>query len=108
MDMTSLFIPRGNDVVVTARFPEISDGTGMSSEFWYKPDKTTPDTDPAVLSFSATIIADPDNAGATMSKYNIPSTDTAVPGSFWWRVDVIDVAAKRRTANCGTLLVEAV
>jgi hypothetical protein len=45
MDTTALFVPLGNDITVTARFPEISDGTGMSSQFWVKPDKTTPDTE---------------------------------------------------------------
>jgi hypothetical protein len=60
MDTTSLMIPRGNDVVVTARFPEIATGTGMSSQFWYKNDKTTPDSDPSVLMVQSTVVSDPD------------------------------------------------
>jgi hypothetical protein len=108
MDMTALFFPQGNDVVVTAQFPGISDGTGMSSEFWYKTDKTTPDTDPTSLSFESTVIPDPENAGQTMSQFSIPATDNDEAGAFWWRVDVIDVNSHRRTASCGTLLVEAV
>jgi hypothetical protein len=108
MDQTSLFIPRGNDVTVTARFPDISDGTGMSSEFWVKPAKTTPDSDPSVSTYTSTVVADPDNAGATMAQFDIPSTETALAGALWWRVDVIDTLSHRRTANSGPLLVESV
>jgi hypothetical protein len=108
MDTTTLFIPRGNDVIVTARFPEIDDGTGMNSEFWYKPNKTTLDTDSAVSMFTSAVVDDPDNAGSTMSTFSIPAEDNEATGVFWWRVDVIDVNSKRRTADCGPLLVEAV
>jgi hypothetical protein len=108
MDTTSLMIPRGNDVVVTARFPEIATGTGMSSQFWYKNDKTTPDSDPSVLMVQSTVVSDPDFPGATKSTFALTAANNAATGAFWWRVDVIDTSNKRRTANCGTLLVEAV
>lgn len=108
MDMTTLFFPQGNDIIVTARFPEIPDGTGLSSRFLRKPDKTTPDSDPAVKMYTSTIISDTGNPGQTMSQYNIPAADNGVPGAQWWRVDVIDAANKKRTANSGPLLVEAV
>jgi len=108
MDQSMLVFPKGNDVVVTARFPDISDGTGITAEFYTKPDRTTDDSDPAVSVYSSDVVDDPDFPGATMSNFSIPRTDTGVTGSFWWRVDCIDVTAKRRTANCGPLLVEAV
>jgi hypothetical protein len=108
MDMMTLFVPRGNDIVVTARFPGIADGTGMNSEFWYKNDRTTPDNDPSVITFTSPVVADPANAGSTMSQFSIPATDNAVPGAFWWRVDIMDVLNKRRTVNSGPLLVESV
>lgn len=108
MDMTALFIPQGNDVIVTARFPEISDGTGINSEFWYKPDKTVPDNDPSVITYEAEVVPDPDFDGQTMSQFSIPAADNEVAGAHWWRVDLIDVGNNRRTANCGTYLVEAV
>lgn len=108
MDQTLLVFPKGNDVVVTARFPDISDGTGMTAKFYSKPDRGTADTDPSVHVYSATIVGDPDFPGATMSSFSIPHTDTTATGSFWWRVDCIDSLTHRRTASCGPLLVEAV
>jgi hypothetical protein len=108
MDMLALFFPQNNDVVVTAQFPDISDGTGMSSEFYYKLSSTTPDSDPSTLVFTSSVNADPDNVGATMAQFTIPAADNGLPAAYWWRVDVIDTFNNRRTASCGTLLVEAV
>lgn len=108
MDMLALFFPQGNDVVVTARYAEISDGTGMTAKFYIKPDKTTPDTDPSVTAYTSTVVADPSNTGSTLSQFNIPSVNNQVTGAFWWRVDVTDPFNKRRTANQGPLIVEAV
>jgi hypothetical protein len=108
MDMIALFFRQGNDIVVTARYAEISSGAGMTARFYTKPDKTTPDNDPAVTVYQSTVIADPDNIGSTLSQFNIPSADTQDTGAFWWRVDVTDALNKRRTANQGPLLVEAV
>lgn len=108
MDQTTLFIPLGNDITVTARFPEISDGTGMISEFWIKPSKMTPDTDPAVSTYTSPIGADPDNVGATMAQFSIPSTDNDLAGALWWRVDVVDSVSHRQTANAGPYMVETV
>jgi len=108
MDQTGLVFPRGNDVVVTAQFPDISDGTGMISEFYTKPSRATPDTDPSVQVYESDIVKDTDNAGQTLAQFDIPAGDTGVTGAFWWRVDCVDVLNKRRTANCGPLLVEAV
>jgi hypothetical protein len=108
MDQTGLVFPRGNDIVVTARFPEISDGTGMESEFYTKPNRATPDDDPSVQIYDSEVVSDPDNPGATIAQFDVPSTDTGVTGAYWWRVDCVDTTGKRRTANCGPLLVEAV
>jgi hypothetical protein len=98
MDGQVLIFPQGNDIVVTARFPGISDGTGAQSEF----------SDPTTMVYTSAIIDDPDNPGQTMSTFEIPREDVAVTGAFWWRVDCIDTLSSRRTASCGTLLVEAV
>jgi len=108
MNMTALFFPQGNDIVVTAKFPEITDGTGVTAEFWYKPDKTTPDSDPANTTFTSSVTLGSDEIW--FSQFSIPAADNAVPGAFWWRVDCIDSTGKRRTPDgaCGTLLVEAV
>ncbi len=108
MDQTGLVFRRGNDIVVTARFPEISDGTGMTAEFYNKPNREAEDDDPAVLVYDSGVDVDPANPGATLAQFDIPSTDTGTAGARWWRVDCIDTAGKRRTAECGTLLVEAV
>ena len=110
MDTTGLVFPRGNDVVVTARFPDISDGTGMVSELYTKPSRETPDNDPAVKVYDSDVVNDPDNPGATISHFDVPSEDTGVTGAVWWRVDCVDVLGNRRTPEgaCGTLLVEAV
>jgi hypothetical protein len=108
MDTTVLFFPRGNDIIVTARFPDISDGTGVTAEFYYKDNRVTADTDPSTMTYSSSVRPDPGNPGATMSVFTIPGTDNDDPGAFWWRVDVIDALLSRRTASCGTLLVEAV
>lgn len=106
MDMTALFFPQNNDIVVTARFPEITDGTGVTTEFWYKDNKTTPDSDPTSVSYQSILARGTDDVW--YAQFNIPATDNEVTGAFWWRVDAIDTLNRRMTANCGTLLVEAV
>jgi hypothetical protein len=103
-----LFFPAGNDVQVTVRYPSISDGTGCQSEFYYKADRTTSDTDPSTVVFTSLVIADPDNTGATMSTFTIDSSDNAMSGAYWWRVDFLDAADSRTTVGFGTLIVEAV
>jgi hypothetical protein len=108
MDMTALFFKRGDDIVVTARYPEIPDGTGMTATFYIKDDKTVSDTDPSVLTYDSDIIDDPDNSGATLSHFNIPSEDTQAADSLWWKIRVFDPFSNVRTANQGPLLIEAV
>jgi hypothetical protein len=106
--MNGLVFPRGNDIVVTARFPTISDGTGMSAEFYYKADRTTADDDPSVQVYESAVTPDPDNEGATLATFEVDAADNASTGSYWWRVDVLDSSGHRRTADCGPLLVDAV
>lgn len=106
MDMTALFFPQNNDIVVTAKFPDIIDGTGITAEFWYKYDKTTPDDDPSTSTYTSAMSQGDDQVW--YAEFPIPADDNAVAGAFWWRVDAVDSFNKRRTANCGTLLVEAV
>ena len=108
MDMIALFFKQGNDIIVTARYPDISSGTGMSAKFFFKDDKTTSDTDPSVKVYTSTVIADPDNIVSTMSKFTIPRADTGVPGAYWWKVNLTDAPGSIRTASQGPLLVEAV
>lgn len=108
MDMLALFFKSGDDVVVTARYPDISDGTGMTATLYIKDDKTTPDTDSSVLTYDSDVVADPDNAGQTMSQFDISSADTQATGAFWWKVKVFDPFSNGRTANQGTLIIEAV
>jgi hypothetical protein len=106
LPLTALFFPVNNDVVVTAQFPQITDGTGMTSNFWYKDSKTIPDTDPTSVSYPSDIIQN--EVGVWFAQFSIPAANNAIAGAFWWRVDAIDVENKCRTAACGTLLVEAV
>ena len=108
MDMAALFFKRGDDVVVTARYPTISDGTGMTSTFYIKDDKMMSDTDSSVLTYDSDVIDDPDNTGATLSQFKIPSEDTQASDSLWWKVRVFDAVGNVRTANQGPLLIEAV
>lgn len=108
MDSTVIYFPQAKDVVVTARFPTISDGTGSTSEFYYKDSRYTADTDPATQVYTSDITDDPDNPGATFAQFTIPADDNLVTGAFWYRVDCIDSLDTRRMAACGTLLVEAV
>jgi hypothetical protein len=108
MDMIALFFKRGDDIVVTARYAEISDGSGMTATFYIKSDKTTLDTDPSVLTYDSNVVADPNNTGATMSTFDIPSTDTQDTGAWWWKVRIFDQFNNVRTANQGPLLIEAV
>jgi hypothetical protein len=108
MDMVALFFKQGDDIVVTARYAEISSGTGMSAMFYIKDDKTTADTDPSVKTYNSGVMADPDNAGATLSMFTIPSTDTQLTGAWWWKVRVSDPFNHVRTASQGPLLIEAV
>jgi hypothetical protein len=103
-----LYFPAGNDVQVTVRYPNISSGTGSQSEFYYKADRTTSDTDLSTVVFTSPVIADPDNAGATMSQFTIDSADNAMAGAYWWRVDFVDSTGLRTTVGFGTLIVEAV
>jgi hypothetical protein len=108
MDIQVLVFPQRNDVLVTARFPDIADGTGIMAELYSKPDRMTPDDDPGVLVYSAALEPDPDNPGQTMAVFTVPEADTQVPRSDWWHVDAVDVNDKRRTAAYGPLWVEAV
>jgi hypothetical protein len=103
-----LFFPAGNDVQVTVRYPNIPDGTGCQSEFYYKADRTTSDTDPSTVVFTSLVVVDPDNTGATMSTFTIDSADNAMAGAYWWRIDFLDAADSRTTVGFGTLIVEAV
>jgi hypothetical protein len=106
MDMTALFFDLNNDIVVTAKFPEITDGTGITAEFYYKDSQTTPDDDPDTLVYQSGVTLGDD--GVWFSTFEIPATDNDEAGAFWWRVDAVDVDNKRRTAQRGTLLVESV
>lgn len=108
MDMLALFFKQGDDIVVTARYPGITDGSGMTATFYVKDDKTVPDTDTDVMTYDSNVVADPDNLGATLSQFKIPSEDTQMPGSMWWKVRVFDPFGNVRTANQGPLLIEAV
>jgi hypothetical protein len=108
MDMVALFFKQGDDIVVTARYAQIPDGTGMTASFYIKDDKTTSDIDPSVLVYDSDVVADPENAGATLSKFTIPSEDTQVTGAWWWKIRVFDPFSNVRTANQGPLLIEAV
>lgn len=108
MDMLALFFKCGDDIVVTARYAEISDGTGMTATFYIKGDKTTPDNDPSVMTYDSNVVADPDNVGATISHFDIPSEDTQGTGARWWKVRVFDPFSNVRTANQGPLIIEAV
>ena len=103
-----MYFPVGNDITVTVQYPNISDGTGYQTEFYYKDDRTTPDDDPASIAYAVALVADPVNVGATMSTIQIPSTDNDLPGAYWWRVDLLDPEDLRTTIGFGTLLVEAV
>ena len=108
LQMPNLLLQQSKDVLITARFPDMSDGTGMTSTFYIKYDRITPDTDPSVQSYSSSIINDPDNAGATMSQYIIPAADTGMTGVYWWRVDRTDATGKIKTWNYGPLIIQAV
>lgn len=108
MEMLALFFKQGDDIVVTARFAEIPNGTGMTATFYIKSDKMVEDTDPTVHKYDSTVVADPDNLGATLSRFTIPSEDTQVTGAWWWKVRVFDPFSNVRTANQGPLLIEAV
>jgi hypothetical protein len=103
-----LYFPVGNDVTVVVQYPNIADGTGTQSEFYYKQNRATSDTDPTTVVYASPVVADPDNAGATMSRFIIDSEDNSVAGAFWWRIDFVDTSSSRTTVGFGTLLVEAV
>jgi hypothetical protein len=106
MDMTALFFPQNNDVTVTAKFPEITTGAGISTKFWYKDNRYTADSDPSSHSYNGTALTQGTD-GLWFTQFSIPSVNNSVAGAFWWRVDATDTLSKVRTANCGTLLVEA-
>lgn len=109
MDTQVLVFPQNNDVIVLAHYgPEITDSTGVTAKFYYKDNRYTPDSDPSVHTYSATLVADPDYPGQFMSTFNIPASQNGVPSTYWWKVNVTDAFNKTRTAKCGTLLVEAV
>jgi hypothetical protein len=106
--MLVLYFPQGNDITVNVYYPGISDGTGSSSEFYYKTDRETSDADVTTKKYTAPIVANPDSPGECMSTFKIPSADNGVAGALWWRIDTVDAFADRSTVGYGTLLVEAV
>lgn len=103
-----LYFPCGNDVTVTVRYPGVADGTGAQSEFYYKADRKTSDTDPSTTVYASPVVDDPDNAGATMSRFIIDDGDNSNAGAFWWRIDFVGPDDARTTVGYGTLMVEAV
>jgi hypothetical protein len=103
-----LYFPVNNDVTVVVQYPNIPDGTGMQSEFYYKQDRMTSDTDPSTVVYASPVVADPDNTGATMSQFTVDASDNSVSGAFWWKIDFLDASDNRTTVGFGTLLVEAV
>jgi hypothetical protein len=108
VQQTVLFFPAGNDVQVVVQYPSIASGTGAQSEFYYKIDRTIPDTDPTTVVYTSPVVADPDNVGATMSTFVVDSADNSVSGAFWWKIDYVDSTDLRTTVGFGTLIVEAV
>jgi hypothetical protein len=108
VQQTVLYFPVNNDVIVTVQYPTIGSGTGCQSEFYYKADRTTPDTDPSTVSYAAPVDNDPGNPGATMSQFTILASDNAESGAYWWRIDFLDASANRTSVGFGTLIVEAV
>jgi len=105
----TMYFPQGNDIQVTAHYPGIPSGTvNGKSEFYYKTDRTTPDSDPSTKVYTANIVDDPNNQAATMSQFLIPAADNGTAGAMWWRIDAIDQYNNRSTVGFGTLLVEAV
>jgi hypothetical protein len=108
-EMMVLTFPRGNDVIVTARFGDtLTDATGMTSKFWRKDERTLPDSDASAKSYTANIVADPDNPGQFKAEFTVPHADNAVVGITWWRIDALSASGNIRTARCGPLNVEAV
>jgi hypothetical protein len=103
-----LYFPVNNDVTVIVQYPNIADGTGAQSEFYYKQNRAVPDTDPTTVVYASPVVDDPDNPGATMSRIIIDSEDNSTSGAFWWRIDYVDAGDLRTTVGFGTLLVEAV
>src|SRR5215831_12700497 len=95
VQQTVLYFPVNNDVNVLVQYPSISDGTGCQSEFYYKADRSTPDTDPSTVSYAVPVDPDPNNAGVTMSQFTIDATDNAESGAYWWRVDFVDASGSR-------------
>lgn len=107
MDTQVLVFPQNNDVTVLSHFgPEITDATGLTSTFYYKDNRYTDDADATV--YETDVVPDPSYPGQFMAQFDIPASQNQVPNTYWWRVDVTDVANINRTAKCGTLLVEAV
>lgn len=108
MPLTPLFFPSGKDATVTATFPEISDGTGMTSTYWWKSSREVLDTDPSALSYQSSVTGDPSNVAQTLAQFQIPGADVANAGVYWWRVDVTDTVGHTQTAADGPMLIQAV
>lgn len=108
VQQTVLYFPVNNDVSVLVQYPSISDGTGCQSEFYYKADRTTSDTDPSTVSYAVPVNDDPANPGACMSHFTILAADNAESGAYWWRIDFLDASGNRTSVGFGTLMVEAV
>lgn len=104
-DLQELSFPQRNDVVVTAVFTNVTDGTGATSEFYRKPDRATPDTDPSAIRYTASITQ---VNNQWQAQFTVPAADNAVPGVSWWHVDAIDSSGHRKTAAAGPLVVGAV
>jgi hypothetical protein len=80
----------------------------MTATFYIKDDKMMADTDSSVLKYDSDVADDPDNIGATISQFKIPSEDTQAADSLWWKIRIFDSVGNVRTANQGPLLIEAV
>lgn len=106
--LLAFYFPQGNDIAVTVYYPEVADGTGASSKFYYKKSRETSDSDPTTKTYAAPIVNNPNSSGTCMSVLDIPAADNGVAGSFWWRIDAIDSSGDVSTVGYGTLLVKEV
>ena len=106
-----LSVPQGNDVTVDLYVLEDNritpqDLTGLTPQMIIKGYASAPDSGATVLGVSTglTIVS---LATGTLTAF-LPRTLLALPGSLWWRLDLLDGSGDHTTAIYGQITIRAV
>ena len=105
----NLAVEQGNDVLFTLNLTYNGapfDVTNYTLTIYLKATEQTADGSAITFTTSSglTIV----NAKLGIVTWAVPHTDTATPGTQWWRLDAVDGSSNRTTVMVGNFTIQAV